>query len=81
MVKKFGIKCGGLQQKILNLVLIFILAIVGVFAAVSVYQGRHLSEIVSEAGEKQQKSIKSVSQETMNYIVHSSLAKNTAMQA
>lgn len=81
MVQKFGIKFGGLQQKILNLVLIFILAIVGVFAAVSVYQGRHLSEIVSEAGEKQQKSIKSVSQETMNYIVHSSLAKNTAMQA
>lgn len=33
MIKKFGLKFGGLQQKILNLVLIFILAIVVVFVA------------------------------------------------
>ena len=81
MVQKFGIKFGGLQQKILNLVLIFILAIIGVFAAVSVYQSRHLTKVVNKASEKQQESIKTVSQETMNYIVNGSLAKNAAMQA
>ena len=57
MIKKFGITIGGLQQKILNLVLVFIIVISGVYLAVSVYQSRVLSATVGEANEEQHQSI------------------------
>ena len=44
-----GIKIGGLQQKIFNLMLFFIVALIAVYAAVSVYQQKNLAGIVKEA--------------------------------
>ena len=38
-----GIKIGGLQQKIFNLMLIFIVALIGAYAAVAVYQQKNLN--------------------------------------
>ena len=81
MKKIFGLTFGGLQQKILNLVLIFILAIVGVYVSVAVYQSKSLSNTVSEASEEQQKSINSASNETMDAVVVASLTRSTGMQA
>ena len=81
MKKIFGWTFGGLQQKILNLVLIFILAIVGVYVAVAVYQSKSLSNTVSEASEEQQQSIEKVSDETMNAVISASLTRSTAMEA
>ncbi len=81
MIKKFGLTIGGLQQKILNLVLIFVLAIIGIYVAVAVYQSNSLSKIVSEASDEQQKSIASVSDRTMEAVISSSLSKTTAMEA
>ena len=81
MKKIFGLTFGGLQQKILNLVLIFILAIVGVYVSVAVYQSKSLSNTVSEASEEQQKSINSASNETMDSVVAASLTRSTEMQA
>ena len=63
-----GIKIGGLQQKIFNLMLIFIVALVGVYVAVSAWQQRSLSDIVQKASELQQESITAVSEETMNAV-------------
>ncbi|MBO6268173.1 MAG: SpoIIE family protein phosphatase [Clostridium sp.] len=76
-----GLKIGGLQQKILNLTLIFVLLLVGAFVAVSVYQQHHLSDIVSEAGNRQQASITDVSEATMEAVLEQSLTKTTALQA
>ena len=76
-----GIKFGGLQQKIFNLLLIFLLAIIGVYAAVSIYQQRNLAEIVQETGIQQQASIKAISEETMEAVLSSSLTQSTALQA
>ena len=56
-----GIKIGGLQQKIFNLMLIFILLLVGAYVAVSVWQQRSLTNIVQESGARQQESITAVS--------------------
>ena len=81
MKKVFGIKLGGLHQKILNLVLIFMLAMVAVFASVSFYQSRKLAKTVNEANEKQEQSIKQVSGETIQQVVDGTMVKTTALQA
>ena len=76
-----GIKIGGLQQKIFNLMLIFIVALVGAFVAVSIYQQNHLTAIVEEASREQQASITAVSEETMEAVLEMSMTKTTALQA
>ena len=81
MNKKLGITLGGLQHKILNLVLIFILAIIGVYTAVFVYQNINLTKTVNEAAEEQQQSISSVSNKTMEATLGNSLTKSTALEA
>ncbi|MBR1383621.1 MAG: SpoIIE family protein phosphatase [Ruminococcus sp.] len=81
MIKKFGLTLGGLQQKILNLVLIFVLAIIGIYVAVAVYQSKSLTKTVNEASDEQQKSIEEVSGRTMEAVISSSLTRTTAMEA
>lgn len=76
-----GIKFGGLHQKIFNLMLIFIVALVGVYLAVSVFQQKELSAVVEQASVKQQDSIAEVSEKTMETAVSASLIKTTALQA
>lgn len=76
-----GIKIGGLQQKIFNLVQIFILALVGIYVAVFFWQQKNLTGIVEETGEKQQASIASVFEETMEAVLDASMSRNTALQA
>ncbi|MCR4671873.1 MAG: SpoIIE family protein phosphatase [Lachnospiraceae bacterium] len=76
-----GIKIGGLQQKIFNLILIFILAVVGAYAAVSYYQQKSLFGIAEEASSEQQEAITDVSQSTMQAVLEASLTKSTALQA
>ncbi|MBP5280872.1 MAG: SpoIIE family protein phosphatase [Lachnospiraceae bacterium] len=76
-----GIKFGGLQQKILNLVLIFIVALIAVYYVISEAQQEQLSKLVQEASEKQQASIEMVSEATMKAVLDSAMAKTTALQA
>ena len=76
-----GIKIGGLQQKIFNLMLIFILALVGAYVAVSVWQQRDLADIVQESGARQQESIIDVSEETMEAVLSAAMTQSTALQA
>ena len=76
-----GIKIGGLQQKIFNLMLIFIIALIGAYAAVAVYQQKNLTNVVQEAGAEQQASIEIVSEETMRTVLDTSMSRTTALQA
>ena len=76
-----GIKIGGLQQKIFNLMLIVILALIGAFAAVSIYQQKNLTHVVEEANAEQQTAITAVSEATMEGVLASTMAKTTALQA
>ena len=75
------LKIGGLQQKIFNLMLFFILALIGVYAAVAIFQQRNLTSVVQEASTQQQRSIDSVSEETMEAVMNASLTQTTALQA
>ena len=81
MKKKFGLTFGGLQQKILNLVLILLLMLIGVFGVVSVYQANHLSDVVSSTNDDQQNAIKEVSGNTMKQVIDSSMTKSNRLQA
>ena len=76
-----GIKIGGLQQKIFNLMLVFILALIGTYVAVSTYQQKNLTKIVQQASEEQQASIVKVSEETMEAVLNATMQKSTALQA
>ena len=76
-----GLKIGGLQQKIFNLMLFFIVALICAYTAVSVYHQKNLASIVQEAGAEQQASIAQVSEETMEAVLNASLSKSTALQA
>ncbi len=76
-----GIKIGGLQQKLFNLMLIFVLALVIVFVAVSVYQQRNLKSVVEDASTRQQTAITEVSEATMEAVLQTSMARTTALQA
>ncbi|MBQ6215002.1 MAG: SpoIIE family protein phosphatase [Oscillospiraceae bacterium] len=76
-----GIKLGGIQNKLFNLILVFILILVGAYIGVSAYQQSNLSRIVQEAGAEQQEAITGVSEETMSAVLDSTMAKETALQA
>ena len=81
MIKKFGLTLGGLQQKILNLVLIVILLIVGVFVAASLYLSADLTKVVQESAVKQRESMTSISGQTMQYMLNNSMMRNNIMEA
>ena len=81
MIKKFGITLGGLQQKILNLVLIFMLALMAVFSGVWFYQQTMLGTVVGDASTEQQGAIEKVSGDTMHQVIDGSMTKTNALQA
>lgn len=81
MKKLFGLKIGGLQSKILNLVLFFLIAAVGTFGVVSYYQSKELAKVVDDAKTKQQLSIEKVSGGTMQQVIDKSMTKTNALQA
>ena len=81
MYEKFGLKFGGLQHKILNLVLFFLIALIGGFYGVSYYQTKTFKTVVEEAQAEQQKAVKDVSGNTMHQVIDQSMTKTNAMQA
>lgn len=76
-----GIKLGGLQQKIFNLMLVFIILLVGAYVGVSVFQQKNLTGIVQQASADQQASIEAVSEETMKTVLETSMVRSTALQS
>ena len=81
MKKIWKFKIGGLQQKIINLVIVAILAVLALFGAVSIYQGRQLKKIVEDASSEQQDKINTISESTMEQVVNKTLIKSTSEQA
>ena len=76
-----GLKIGGLQQKIFNLMLIIIAILIGIYTAFYFYQQKNLTQVVQEASVEQQASITAVSEETMAAVLNTSLSRTTALQA
>ena len=76
-----GIKLGGLQHKLFNLMLIFIVALIAVYVTSSMILQSKLNGIVSDTSVKQQDSITTVSEGTMDAVLETSMTKTTALQA
>ena len=81
MKKIFGITIGGLQHKILNLVLIVFIAIVGSIFIVSIIKSKQLSSIVNNTRVEQQEAIEEKSVRTLLMSVESSMTKTNSLQA
>lgn len=77
----WGLKIGGLQQKIFNLIAIFIIVLLGSYSVLYYFQQQNLAAIVGETGVEQQASIKAVSEKTMESVVDSTMTQTTALQA
>ncbi|MCR4557021.1 MAG: hypothetical protein K5779_04270 [Saccharofermentans sp.] len=77
----WGLKIGGLQQKIINLIAIFIIILHGSYSVMYYFQQQNLAAIVGETGVEQQASIKAVSEKTMESVVDSTMTQTTALQA
>lgn len=81
MKKLFRLKLGGLQQKILNLVLVFVLAIVGAFMVTSLYLSKNLTKVVEDSADKQKSSMTRISDDTVSSVLELSLTKSNKMKA
>ena len=72
---------GGIENKIINLVILPILGILAVFLAVTVFQYQKLQELVLTTNEEQQEAIRTVSGETMDKVIDRTLRRNTEVYA
>ena len=81
MKKIKNIVLGGIQNKIFNVFLVTMILVSAAFMAVSRFQLGNLTDLVSDAGEKQQQAIESISAETMDAVISQSLQRSTAMEA
>ncbi|MCR5511239.1 MAG: SpoIIE family protein phosphatase [Lachnospiraceae bacterium] len=81
MKKIKNLVIGGIQNKVFNLALITIILMIGVFAAVAVYEFRMLSRIFEETHDRQKDSILMLSSQTMDGVVDSSLSTTTDLEA
>lgn len=81
MKKIFGITIGGLQSKILRLVLILFLVTIACGSVISFYQTKYLTGIVNEATNEQQTAIADVSKKTIHEIIAGSMTKTNSLQA
>ena len=76
MKEVWGIKIGGLEQKIVNLVLVTILLMTAAFSGISLYQSNTLNQLASESSQRQQEAIGEITGEVMDAVVKQSLARS-----
>ena len=81
MKKFFGITFGGIQQKITNLVLIILVALIALFSVITLYANNMLTGIVEETRDEQQQAISQTSQQALYERLDQSLAQATALKA
>ncbi|MBO5623098.1 MAG: hypothetical protein J5959_15885, partial [Butyrivibrio sp.] len=81
MKKILWFKFGGLEHKILNVVLLVFIAAVGCVLAVSANKSKRLAKIVGTTRVEQQAAIQERSTDTLMKSIETSLTKTNALQA
>ena len=81
MKKILGFTFGGLQKKMIALVMIMLSVAVVVFIGISFYQNKMLVDVVQNTRVEQEKAISQVSEQTMHQMMEGTLAEMTAMHA
>ena len=72
---------GGIENKILNLILFAVILITGAFLAVNAYHNRMLSNLAAESSRRQQSAITSISSQVMETVVDKSMSRSTQLEA
>ena len=81
-MKKFkNLVIGGIENKIFNLILVTGILITAAFILVTAHQYRELSSLVAETNSRQQEAITQSTDNLMEQVVNSSLAKTTELEA
>ena len=81
MKKILGLTIGGLNHKILQLVLIDMLIIVAIFIGMMYYKDRSLTNVVEVTRTEQQDAIRTISEDTLNLVIEGSMVKTNALQS
>ena len=79
--KILGFTFGGLQKKMIALVMIMLSVAVVVFIGISFYQNKMLVDVVETTRVEQEKAISQVSEQTMHQMMEGTLAEMTSMHA
>ncbi len=81
-MKKFkSFVIGGIQQKIFNLVLVFLLLTMAAYTVVILHQTNSLNVLVTETSDRQKQSIADISRQTMDAVISQSQSQSTQMEA
>jgi sigma-B regulation protein RsbU (phosphoserine phosphatase) len=81
MKKILGLTYGGLQKKLVRLVLAIVIATVGLFALAALWQSRMLTSIVEETRVEQQEAISRTSDEIMSAMLEKSFVQSSGLYA
>ena len=81
MKKILGLTYGGLQKKLVRLVLAIVIATVGLFALAALWQSRMLTSIVEETRVEQQEAISRTSDEIMSAMLEKSFVQSAGLYA
>ena len=81
MRKILGLTYGGLQKKMVKLVMGILLITVGVFAVLAFFQSRMLTGVVEDTRDEQEQAISRTSEDTMLQVLENSLVSSTGLQA
>jgi len=81
-VRKFkNFVIGGIQQKVFNLVMVFLLLTMAAYTVVILHQANDLNELVTQTNEQQKQSIVEISQQTMDSVISISQDQSVRMEA
>ena len=81
MKKIKNLVIGGIQNKVFNLILITVILMIGVFTGVAIYQFRTFNRIFEETHQRQKTAVLTISSDTMDAVIDSSLSNTTDMEA
>ena len=81
MKKYKNIVIGGIENKIVNLILLAVIILAGTFLILTLSQGKMLSSLTAETGARQQEATSSIISETMSAVTRKSMKRTTEMEA
>ena len=81
-LRKFrNLVIGGIETKIVNLILFTVILLTVAFAAVTMSQSKMLSSLTTETSKRQQDTTSGIISETMTKVTRSSMERTTSMEA
>lgn len=81
MKKYKNLVIGGIENKIVNLILLAVIILAGIFLVLTLSQSKLLSSLTTETSMRQQESTSSIISETMSEVTRRSMERTTEMEA